>query len=376
LGFEETVKRSSSSVKTYCSRQGIMGLEAIYENIECRDIENTTGPQTLSHNQDEGKDLKRRGSRCLVLIALSLGLICVLLLVFIILQHITITAERDLIKSYKNTAEDFNQTINSLQDNYTDLMTEKHQLQNNFSSCSHKNIKLESRVEDLTAEKDHEELKKEASKRGWFFISTELKSWSDSRQYCRDHGGDLVIINSEEKQRFISSFTVERVWIGLSDREQEGKMTWVDNSPLKQGFWLKGGSRCLVLITVSLGLICVLQLVFIIQQHITITAERDLIKSYKNTVEELKNNYTDLMTEKHQLQNKFSSLNQKNLELESNVTSLSGHMSFCSYGPVNNPPLQISSSLLYRGLILGPPPVPNKKVWSQQSWPSRVLLSL
>ncbi len=31
-------------------------------------------------------------------------------------------------------------------------------------------------------------------------MSTEEKSWSDSRQYCRDHGSDLVIINTEEKQ--------------------------------------------------------------------------------------------------------------------------------------------------------------------------------
>ncbi len=35
---------------------------------------------------------------------------------------------------------------------------------------------------------------------GWFFMSTEEKSWSDSRQYCRDHGADLIIINTEEKQ--------------------------------------------------------------------------------------------------------------------------------------------------------------------------------
>ncbi len=75
----------------------------------------------------------------MVLISVGLGIICVLLLVFIILQYITITAERDLIKS--------------LQDNYTDLMTEKHQLQNNFSSCSHMNVELETRVKDLTAEK-------------------------------------------------------------------------------------------------------------------------------------------------------------------------------------------------------------------------------
>ncbi|XP_042620464.1 CD209 antigen-like protein E [Cyprinus carpio] len=138
--------------------------------------------------------------------------------------HITITADRDLIKSYKNTVEELNQTINSLQDNYTDLMTEKHQLQNNFSSLSQKKQELETRVTFLSR----------------FFMSTELKSWSDSRQYCRDRGADLVIINTEEKQRFISSLVSERVWIGLSDREQEGNMKWVDNSTLKQGFWLKG----------------------------------------------------------------------------------------------------------------------------------------
>ncbi|KAF4115351.1 CD209 antigen-like protein C [Onychostoma macrolepis] len=239
-----------------------MDLEAIYENVERRDIQNTTGPQTQSHGQDEGKGLKRRGSRCLVLITVGLGLICVLLLVFIILQHVTITAERDLIKSYKNTVEELNQTINSL-DNCTDLMTEKHQLQNNFNSLSQKKLELETRVKDLTAEKNQlqgnfnslsqkkleleskvtslsEELKKEASKGGCFFMSSELKSWSDSRQYCMDRGGDFVIINTEEKQRHISSFTTERVWIGLSDREQEGIMKWVDNSPLKQGFWFKG----------------------------------------------------------------------------------------------------------------------------------------
>uniref|UniRef100_A0A673L0Q7 Si:ch73-343l4.8 n=1 Tax=Sinocyclocheilus rhinocerous TaxID=307959 RepID=A0A673L0Q7_9TELE len=70
-----------------------------------------------------------------------------------------------------------------------------------------------------------------------FFKSTELKSWSDSRQYCRDRGADLVIINTEEKQ--VSLFS-ERVWIGLSDTENEGIMKWVDNSRLKQGFWHNG----------------------------------------------------------------------------------------------------------------------------------------
>ncbi|KAL1281245.1 hypothetical protein QQF64_000048 [Cirrhinus molitorella] len=133
---------------------------------------------------------------------------CGVLLVFIILQHITITAERDLIKSYKNTAEEFNKTINSLQ--------------NNFSSLSQKNLELEINVTSLS-----EELKKESTKRGWFFMSDEVKNWSDSRQYCRDHGADLVIINSEEKQSLLVDPSDQRFW--RSSASHRTTVTYVTN---------------------------------------------------------------------------------------------------------------------------------------------------
>ncbi|XP_051754230.1 CD209 antigen-like protein E isoform X3 [Ctenopharyngodon idella] len=220
-----------------------MELEAVYENAESTNIKDTTGSEKPSNNQNEGKEektQKHRGSRCLVLMTVCLGLICVVLLVSIILQHISITAEREsLFKSYKNTVEEFNQTINSLQHNYTDLTQknlelEKKQLQESVDSLSQKKLELESKVTSLS-----DELKKAASKRIFFPTSSVSKSWSESRQYCRDRGADLVIINTEEKQRLISSFK-ERMWIGLSDIENEGNMKWVDNSPLKQGFWFKG----------------------------------------------------------------------------------------------------------------------------------------
>ncbi|KAK9981558.1 hypothetical protein ABG768_001085 [Culter alburnus] len=157
-----------------------------------------------------------------------LGLICVLLLVIIIF----ITAKREsLLNSYKNTVEEINQTINNLQDNYTDLTQKKLELENSFNSLSQKKMELESKVTELT---------REASKQGFFFISCELKSWSESRKYCRDRGADLVIINTEEKQRLISSVVKDRVWIGLSDIETEGRMIWVDNSTLNRGFWFRG----------------------------------------------------------------------------------------------------------------------------------------
>ncbi|XDV16011.1 hypothetical protein PO909_015906 [Leuciscus waleckii] len=131
----------------------------------------TPGPQR--HIQDEGRARKCRGSRSLVLITVCLGILCLLLIAAVTLQHF---------------------------------------------QCS--------------------------SKRGFLwgpdglFMSSEPMSWSDSRHYCRDRGADLIIINTEEKQRRITSFIKERVWIGLYEIENEGIMKWVDDSPLTQGVQL------------------------------------------------------------------------------------------------------------------------------------------
>ncbi|XP_002660626.3 uncharacterized protein dcsignlg [Danio rerio] len=223
-------------------------MEAVYENVECRDIKNSTGPQSQNHNRDEENDRKRRRWKCVVLVIM--GLICALLLLFITLQNISITAERDLFKTYKNTVEELNHTISSLQHDNTDLETDKQQLEDKYNSLSLKKQQLETKYNSLSLGKQQlenrvtslsAELKEARSKSGWFFMSTEAMSWSESRQFCRDRGADLVIIKSEEKQRFISSLVKEDTWIGLSVTETGGnKWKWVDNSPLNQGFWAKG----------------------------------------------------------------------------------------------------------------------------------------
>ncbi|KAK7165653.1 hypothetical protein R3I93_005658 [Phoxinus phoxinus] len=157
-----------------------MDSEDIYENVPNNNSKDTPGPRTQNHSQDEGKDGKCRGRWCLVLTTVCLGLICVILLVFITLQYINIT-----------------------------YLTE----------TNAKLIKDPGQV--------------------FFSMSNEEMNWSESRQYCRDREADLVIIHTEEKQKFISSFIKERVWIGLSD-ENKSNLTWVDNSLLNHGFWDKG----------------------------------------------------------------------------------------------------------------------------------------
>ncbi|XP_051982667.1 C-type lectin domain family 4 member E-like isoform X2 [Xyrauchen texanus] len=185
---------------------------------------------------------QNHGSGRFVLSTVCLGVICVLLVVGIIVQHNKLMEERDLLNlSYTNIVNEYNQTINRLQVNYSEQNLANVQLQSRFNSLNKKKLQLET------------ELKKKNSQKGWYFISSEEKSWSDSRQFCRDHGGDLLIINSEEEQKLISSFN-QNVWIGLSDIKKEGDMKWVNNSPLNGGFWkenepnnLGGNEDCVVL---------------------------------------------------------------------------------------------------------------------------------
>ncbi|XP_042168070.1 C-type lectin domain family 4 member E isoform X1 [Oncorhynchus tshawytscha] len=147
------------------------------------------------------------GRRLYGMVAVSFGMLCVLQVALNISLRLVsdcLTEERDQLPA-----------------SYNDLIIERDQLQKEkdyiMGKCSNPGWnKFES---------------------CWYFVSSESKTWSESRQDCVERGADLVIVNSREKQRFLFALN-KRAWIGLTDRETEGSWKWVDGTPLRTSYWI------------------------------------------------------------------------------------------------------------------------------------------
>ncbi|KAG9330046.1 hypothetical protein JZ751_027454, partial [Albula glossodonta] len=103
----------------------------------------------------------------------------------------SITAERDqLLTKYNSLTADRDQ----LQTNYNSLTAQKDQLLTNYNSLAAETDQLKRRLEYSCP---HSWIKFSSS---CYYISKEKKTWSESRQYCRQRGADLVIINNREEK--------------------------------------------------------------------------------------------------------------------------------------------------------------------------------
>ncbi|XP_065327299.1 CD209 antigen-like protein E [Pelmatolapia mariae] len=123
---------------------------------------------------------------------------------------------------------------------------EKPQLQASYNNLVKEREQLQKRLEDMTTNRDNLQRKLQDSQHNWvifngnlFQVSSEQKSWQQSRQDCLQKGADLMIINSREEQNFVNQFK-KRLWIGLTDSEIEGTWKWVDGNRTSTSYWNSG----------------------------------------------------------------------------------------------------------------------------------------
>ncbi|XP_045573597.1 asialoglycoprotein receptor 2-like isoform X2 [Salmo salar] len=164
--------------------------------------------------------------------AVCLGLLCVLLLAGII----------GLSVQYSNVSKNSSAERDQLQTSYNNLTKERDQLQTNYNNLTKERDQIKTSYNNLTKERDQLQTErdflsgslnncKQTCPAGWqkfesmwYFLSTETKTWKESRKDCLERGADLVIINSDAEQK--------RVWIGLTDSVNEGTWRWVDDKTL------------------------------------------------------------------------------------------------------------------------------------------------
>uniref|UniRef100_A0A8D3C291 C-type lectin domain-containing protein n=1 Tax=Scophthalmus maximus TaxID=52904 RepID=A0A8D3C291_SCOMX len=95
---------------------------------------------------------------------------------------------------------------------------------------------------------------------GWFSINSVCyffafsnfagsRTWQKAREYCQMHGGDLVVIDSKDKENSTinvlltnnaDSASTDGFWIGLRYFPEEESWKWLDGTALVEGYWNDG----------------------------------------------------------------------------------------------------------------------------------------
>ncbi|XP_057177681.1 uncharacterized protein LOC130546432 [Triplophysa rosa] len=239
----------------------------------CRATEDTRRNQTFQHTGSECVRNRRLRSVLVCLVVL-----CVLLLTAVIVLCVLIyTNNHQFHINYKNITQDRDQLLtkytklteerNELLTNNIKLTEEKDQLLNKYTKLTEERDQMHFKYINMIKEKDgllsnNDNLNKQkeqltqqinklqrilSEKDGWiyyqssfYFISSEKKSWSESRRYCREREADLTIINNRNEQDFVKKYSGSEnhpIWIGLTDSEMEGRWKWVDGSTPTSSFW-------------------------------------------------------------------------------------------------------------------------------------------
>ncbi|XP_059361597.1 C-type lectin domain family 12 member A-like isoform X2 [Carassius carassius] len=181
--------------------------DAVYENID-KNITGQSGKEITDRNAMRIQSSELKGSDGVTIsraAGVCLGLLCVLLLTAVIVLCVLIYTKST------NYTEEKQQLLTKI----TNLTEERNQLLTNNASLFQLNKQFNQEKYELA----------KILQDGWiyyqfslYYVSTETKSWTESRRYCRERGADLVIINDSKTQDFVKKISSgSQTWIGLTD---------------------------------------------------------------------------------------------------------------------------------------------------------------
>ncbi|XP_045072575.1 C-type lectin domain family 4 member M-like, partial [Coregonus clupeaformis] len=242
--------------------------------------------------------------------------------------------EQDQLQtSYNTLAKERDQ----LQTSYNTLTKERGQLQTSYNTLTKERDQLQTSYNTLTKERGQLQTKQTCPKgwqkfeSSWYFLSTETKTWRESRQDCLERGADLVIVNSDKEQSGQSNCRFYcRYW-----RSGESNGGGVENLCISSGPE-DSGRRLYRMVAVSFGMLCVLQVTLNISLRLVynrgmgdktnVTAEKDQLQTSYNTLtkekDQLQTSYNTLTKEKGQLQTSYNTLAKEKGQLQTSYNTL------------------------------------------------------
>ncbi|XP_073685405.1 uncharacterized protein [Garra rufa] len=188
--------------------------EVIYENADTvgpPDLRMTEKQQPYQHTGSVSRKYRRHRA-----VEVCLLLLCFLLLIAVIALCVHFTTERKQLRTHISN------------------LTEESKLR-----------KREIQLDGWLRKQDQqvEPLKWIYRNFSFYYISSENKSWSDSRRDCQQRGADLAVMNIDREQEFLQKVAeINYFWIGLVNTDEGWK--WIDATITPKG---SGTNNCAVL---------------------------------------------------------------------------------------------------------------------------------
>lgn len=177
-------------------------------------------------------------------VTVTVGLLCISLLLLITAIRFKYTLERNHLKSEQDQLKTERDQLKSERDKIKSLWINLDQEKNQLLSSNSKLIKERDQLLQAMADQTKNSNLTVICPSGWVFhrkcyhISFTRRTWIEARKACQAMGADLVTIESEDEQVYINSLK-NWGWIGL---RHENSWNWVNNRPLSAGpvFWGPG----------------------------------------------------------------------------------------------------------------------------------------